>query len=47
MKGQNRPISKKAKLTALTFFQAGKRVGLCMLDIDEEMLIRDSNQNCP
>lgn len=47
MKGQNRPISKKAKLRALTFFQAGKRVGLCTLDTAAEMLITDSHQNCP
>jgi len=47
VKGQNRPISKKAKPTALTFCQAGKRVGLSMLDIGAEMLVTDSNQNCP
>lgn len=46
MKGQNRSISKEAKLRALTFFQAGKRVGLCMLGTGAEMLIADSHQNC-
>jgi hypothetical protein len=47
VKKQNRPISTKAKLTVLTCFQAGKRVGLSMLDTGAEMLITDSHQNCP
>ena len=45
--GTNRPISKKAKLMALTFLQAEKREGLCMLDTGAEIFITDTHQNCP